>query len=126
MNNEELHMSQIEQTRHDLLIRLDEQTKAIARDVQEIKNGYGAKIALLDENKMNKSEFTTLALDLKSLQQWRWYTAGGLAVVIAVLLPILAWSLSQITSLDQKVEKSVSAGVAKAISQYEVRIETKN
>lgn len=130
MNNEDLHMSQTEQMRHELLIRLDEQTKAIARDVQDIKNGYGERLAVLERNKMDKTEYVRLSADesiergeikkdVESLKQYRWYMGGAIVVIAVLILPILAWALSQITSIDEKVERSVSAGVSEALSQYE-------
>lgn len=119
-------MTQPEQMRHELLIRVDEQLKAVARDVQEVKNGYGAHLALLDANKMDKADFANISKDIESLKKdmdsqksWRWYTAGGVVVLTVILLPILAWALSKITDIDSVVEQAVTKGVSASLSAYE-------
>lgn len=95
-------MSQPEQMRHELLIRVDEQLKAVARDVQEVKNGYGTKLALIEA-------------DIDSLKMWRWYTAGGLAVLAAVFF----WLFPKFASIEDSITKAVAEGVSQSLSEFE-------
>lgn len=121
MSNE-IEMTQPEHMRHELLIRVDEQLKAVARDVQEVKNGYGAHLALLDANKMDKTEFIeilkeidTLKKDSEGLKMWRWYTAGGLAVLTAVFF----WIFPKFSSIEDTVAKAVAEGVSQSLKEFE-------
>lgn len=95
-------MTQPEQMRHELLIRVDEQLKSVARNVEELKNGYGTRM-------------TVLETDVDNLKMWRWYTAGGLVVLAAVFF----WLFPKFTSIEDTVENAVAEGVSKSLSAYE-------
>lgn len=101
MDKEKLQMTEPEQMRHELLIRVDEQLKAVARDVQEVKNGYGTKLALIEA-------------DIDSLKMWRWYTAGGLAVLAAVFF----WLFPKFASIEESIQRAVNIGVSQSLSEY--------
>lgn len=100
----DITMSPQEQQRHELLIRVDEQLKAVARDVQEVKNGYGVKLGLLEA-------------DIDNLKMWRWYTGGGLVVLAAVFVWLFP-SFPEGTS-EEELKRAVTEGVAQALVNYE-------
>lgn len=50
---------------------------------------------------------------------WRWYTAGGLAVITTILLPLIFWSVSTISSMDSNVHNAVQ----EALTAYDINYE---
>lgn len=52
-----LHQSKAD---HELLIRIDEQLKIVIRDIKEVKEGLSDRVALLEENKLDKAEAARL------------------------------------------------------------------
>lgn len=53
---------------------------------------------------------------VRGLQIWKAYITGGLAVLTAVVVPVLAWALFVLSSIDTHVSRAVSD----ALSVYEI------
>lgn len=51
---------------HDILIELRTQVRDIRTDLREVKDGLSTKVALLEEKKVDKSEFSTFSHEYNS------------------------------------------------------------
>lgn len=59
---------------------------------------------------------------MTSLERWRSYTTGAMAVIIALILPILGWSLYQIANLDKNIDDHITKGLTRYFADYNVDI----
>lgn len=57
--------------------------------------------------------------NVKNLQLWRAGLTGATSVLTLIIVPLLAWALFMLSTIDAKINK----GVADALSAYEVTIE---
>ncbi len=57
--------------------------------------------------------------NVKSLQLWRAGLTGATSVLTLIIVPLLAWALFMLSTIDAKIQK----GVADALSAYEITID---
>jgi predicted PurR-regulated permease PerM len=100
-------------TDHDVLTTLvanvtnlaksqDEFRKEMKESIDDLKNNYSSRIQGIEDFKNNADKVFAAKHDqdgvnddlykqVNSLKQWRSYTAGALAIVTIIVLPIMAW-----------------------------------
>lgn len=47
---------------------------------------------------------------------WRWYTAGGLAIVAILVVPVLFWAVYELVNIDDRIQSSVHS----ALQAYDI------
>lgn len=88
------------QSDHDLLIRLDTKLSTVITDIKDLRDGFSARLAVVEQNKMEKAEAMHLKHDednahkdyeqrLRRLERWGWIAAGALIVIQFIISSIL-------------------------------------
>lgn len=59
---------------------------------------------------------------VSSLEKWRAFSNGGMAVLTLLIVPLLAWALMEIVNFKETLHIQVQAAVQDALSQYDVEV----
>lgn len=89
------------QLNHDLLIRLDEQVKALAITLELMRQ---TSIADLKD----------LRVDVEQLKMWRWILSGAIAIIMALVIPLVVY----IFNSSNHIQNSVAMGIQEALSNF--------
>ncbi len=98
-----------------------------AREVDMIVDGIKNHVkSSLDEinNTLARVETQTVKTNgrVNSIESWKDYATGAMAVIIMCLIPLLGWALYQIVNFNDKIDERVRVGIERALANYEIEI----
>ena len=71
-------------------------------------------------NALSRIEIQTTTTNgrVNKLENWRWFITGGISVITVIVVPLLAWALYVLSTINTQIAQ----GVNQSLSAYNVQV----